>query len=91
MEYKNIDNFKKWCNEIYAKPYDFKAVLADVERHYYINGGVERWEGLNAYGSFDYEEKGSFTKSGKPELYQISFESICVDIEAGDYETTLIF
>lgn len=91
MEYKNIDNFKKWCNEIYAKPCDFTAVLADVNQHYGICGGVERWEGLNAYGSFDYEVRAFFTKSGKPELYQISFESICIDIEASDYETTLIF
>ena len=77
MKYNNLEKFEKWLDEVMPGPYDFDAVLNDIETQY-GNTAAEHYE----LSRFE-------TKSGKPECYYYDV-SITFD-DDGNADITFIF
>ena len=77
MEFKNIEKFEAWLNEVAKRPLDLRAVLEEVRQQYFASGP-------------EYELRGFFTKSGNPECYNYDVEET-FDEETDNGETTIIF
>ena len=70
MEFKNLDNLKKWLDDTLKcidGSYDFDACLCDLIRNHGENGII---------GTNDYELSGTETKSGNPELFRYEYEAV---------------
>lgn len=62
MKFTNVEKFNTWLIEVLKSEYfDLDAFLEEVEQKIMINGETG--------DLITYEVGGSFTKSGKPELY----------------------